>query len=316
MAQVSGGTLPAMPGLPLTPVIVRRIGDDTDVSTPDYVVTERYWLAIGSGRGWVPISLSGSRDGVTAEAELWPGTLVAPTRPTVAGPLTVSSTSAADGPVGVGAHLVRVNYIDADGWERFGVATLTGAAATPVPVVQHTRVIDSDGNETTAPLPGSPQATGLRINRMGVTALGSAATGFDAGNVGVLSGLISAAEASAVATSTNLSSCSCYSVPRGRVGILDSLSVAGDISTDTSNKIYFKPWELPRIDFATLTVGTQPQPTPLPLPVQLPPRLDFVMTVERTGGGQLDAAATYQIVIVPDPDDPDPAPLLQPPRGV
>lgn len=301
--------------LPLTPVIIRRIGDDTDAFTPTYVVTERYWVALGSGRDWVSFSLSGARNGITVEAEMWPGTLAMPTRPTVAGPLTAASASAADGASGAGAHLVLVEYIDADGWERFGVATLPGAAGTPVDVIQYTRVASTNGEETIAALPGDPQATGFRINRMGVLALGSAATGFEAANVGVISGLISASEISAMAVGANLSGCSCYAVPRGRVGVLDSLSVAGDVSTDSSNKVYVKPWELPRVDFATLTVGTQPLPTPLPLPVRLQPRSDFAMTVERTGGGQLDAAATYQIIIVPDPDDMDPDPLLQPPRA-
>lgn len=297
----------------LSPTIQHAVAGRAVAGQTTYTMSERYWLTTGAGLDWIPFSSAGTRANITAEAELWPGTLPLVARSDTPGLLTVSSTSAADGPAGAGAHLVLVEYIDDDGWERFGVATLPGAAATPVPVTQHTRLSEELGSQT-AEVSGSPQASGTRINRSYVIALGSAGTAYTAANVGLVSTFIAGVENDAMRVGTNLASCSCVTVPRGRFGFLDALSVSGDTTVSSTSRIYVKALGLPRIDFATLNVGTQPLPTPLPLPVRLQPRTDLIFTGERTGGGQLEASGTFQVVLAPNPNDLDQEPLLQPPR--
>lgn len=294
--------------------MLKLLGGQTDQASVVFTMSEAYWISLRIARGWVAYSLAGTRSAITLEAELWPGTALLVDRDDTPGPLTVESTDATDGPSGVGAFRILVEYLDDDGFERFGVGELDGSISNPVVVNQFTRVIDADGNETIAPLVPTTPATGTRINRLSAIELGSAATGYTAGNVGTVSGSIDGREQAAMAPTDNISNCSCFASPKGRISILHALSLAGDVSADSRNKVYVKPRGGPRIDFATLNVGTQPLPTNLPLPVTIPKLGDVVFTAQRSGGSPLEASTTYQIVLIPDPDDLDTNEILQPPR--
>lgn len=246
-------------------------------------------------------------------AELWAGTAVAPARSDTPGPITVESDSLEDGPAGGGISTVVVEYLDDEGWERFGIAVLPGVAGSPVAVTQLQRTADPS---VSVPVVGAPPASGVRINRVYSAAYGSGVGADDhgAGNIGTISAKIDGREQIAVSPEFNISSCGCLSVPRGRLGYLLALSLSGDDVVNARTRVFVKPLGLPRITFSVLNISTDPLPTNLPVGVKINPRGDLVFAAERSGGGQLEASATYQVLLLVDLEDRDPNEILQPPR--
>lgn len=299
--------------LPRSPIGLQRASAGSRQHAVELTLSERYSIPMGLVKDWQVYSLAGCRLAIAvSKAVLWPGTALIPAWSDTPGTITIQSSSASDGASGSGASMVLVEYIDDDGWGRFGVGQLPGLAATPANVIQWQR----NGDGPAGPVTGNPVASGTRINRMIVMTLGSAAPGtfFDS-NIGTLSGMAGGTEVSAVEVAAGLSSCSCFTTPRGFFSQLEAIAVAASATDKTLSKIWIKGFGAPILDFATLQTGTEPLPTPTPFAVTLPPRSDFLITVERTSGGTTDASSAFHTARIPDPDDMDPSPDLQAPSA-
>jgi hypothetical protein len=225
-------------------------------------------------------------------------------RSNTAGNITLASSDAGDNPAGAGAAAAIVEYIDADGYERFGVAILNGITSADV----NQAYVDDDGEVVVT----GPVASGIRVNRAYVSAMGAAAAfrGFCIGNIDVS---IGANVQTRIGAGRNYGYGSHFTVPRGRIGILQSIKTASDENSNVHTEVYFQQWGMPALQFAQQEqdrgifelVGESKR---------LAARTDVWLTIERVNNGGLDAGCSMDIVIAYNPSDPDPEPEKQPPR--
>lgn len=275
------------------------------------------------------ILLMGRRVGVdTTDCEAWPAITSSPvvrTRSDTASALYLISSSANDNASGTGARLVACEYIDADGWCRYGVAVPTGTTAT---AVLQARVTGSGNSAAIEVLDGPVPASGIRVNRAYVVRAG-ASSGFGdaaAGNIVIgtnpASSTTMAQTAQAIIPSSlggrswNFAPNSGLMVPRGRVGLLypDSIAASTDRSENARAKIVVRQWGQPAQTWGESEIALGFTSAKLGAPVRVAGRGEVVLLFARdASGSNVDVFSTIQMMLLLDASDPDPHPELQPP---
>jgi hypothetical protein len=275
------------------------------------VITLGYAVALGRLPGSKVIHLTGRRVGVSAEAEAWHGVAVRPYRIAIpvtdwaaaAEPLTVVSSSAADTSAGTGARVVLVEYLNADGYERVGLAIMAGL--TPVSVLE-ARSIGVGNAATVTPTGGV--ATGLRITRAMVVQVGSGLA-----SAGTISLSMTGGVAAVILVGSNLSMSSRFTCPRGMVAVVDGLGYGVSRQLLGDVRIYAQPLGKPDYLFSTFEAAGGALDVPLSQPIRVAALGGLGLTFQKDGGGaNIDVSSVLQPVLFPDPSDPDPRPDLQP----
>lgn len=274
-------------------------------------------VALGHIAGAKIVHFTGRREDVDGEAEAWSALLPttrAPYRPDISGgpigwtpePLTAQSTSSDDGGAGSGAQVLLVEYLNADGFERIGLALLAGTGT--VPVLEATSQGVGNANTIVPLMPPTP-ATGVRVNRVTVVA-----GGVPAGNCTVDLG---GQAAQRLLPGQALSSTSRFTVPRGFIGLIHGLGYGVDREQRGLVRVYAQPLGRLDYEFTAYEASNGALAVPLAEPIRLAPLGELGLTFEKdSGGGNIDVSSILQPIFLPDPNDPDPAPERQaPPLG-
>ena len=263
-------------------------------------------VALGLIPGAVVWHITGRRLGVNAESEAWYGAAARPYRPPLAGAgesVTVVSTSADDTAVGTGARVVQVEYLDAEGWSRVGLAVLNGTTPAPVIAAQ----VSGTGNGATL-TPLNTPITALRVNRVTVVSVGGG--GGPAGDISVD---MPGGQVQALPAGVNISASSRFTVPRGYVAVLSGIGYGTSRSLRGDVRVYAQPLGKPDYLFSTYEASGGALAVPLDQPIRAAGLGEVGLTFEKDGNGaNIDVSSVLQPVLLVDPGDPDPQPLLQP----
>lgn len=260
--------------------------------------------------------------------EIWAGPTDQPVRPDFGSPgqLLAVSASADDAIAGTGARVLIVTYLDGLGFERFGIAQLSGT--TPAPLLQARRVENRTedpfqrlGVEPIQPL--TPVEDAYRVVDAYCVSAGS--TGINQGRIDVT---IDGEIQTVIPIGEVSDSCAQITIPRGQVGILMGLSLSG------SRRANANPPE-------ALLVPAFRYPTPaglspwiassriegnfgytvddLPVARRLIPLSELRwQALQPDGPENVQIGCMIDLLFFPDPESPDPAfaddPLLFPPR--
>lgn len=247
----------------------------------------------------------------SSRGEIWalgPGVITAVRPPDgQPGALTVVSTDVADDFGSTGAETLLVQYLDADGYYRIGLAVLDGL--TPVAVLEAEYL---DG----VPVFQNPptQAVGLRINRMLVIRSNAGAN--DVANVGTITGRIFVGATdepqTAIGPGHGINLHAAFTIPRGFFGVLFSFGVSTDVNAQGESYLIAKQLGLPPITFLAIDVSRSSLVEEFPAARRAAPLSDLRIEAERLNATEADFTGTVTFCLVPDKSDPDPNGQLQP----
>lgn len=267
-------------------------------------------IALGKIEGAKVLHLTGRRLDVNTEAEAWEGVAAAPYRQVIPAdmaswaaasePLTAVSTSGDDTFMGAGAQVLLVEYINAAGWERVGVAVMQGA--TPVSVFEAR--VDGVGNASALDISTIP-ATALRVNRVTVV------TGTVA--VGVITVSMTGGIVQHLPIGRALSMASRITVPRGMIGLVSGFGYGTDLELRGTVNVYAQPLGKPNYLFQSFEASAGALAVPIVHVIRVAPLGEFGLTFVKAGGGSnINVSSVLQTALIPDPSDLDPTPGLQP----
>lgn len=254
-------------------------------------------------------TITGRREGVTAESEIRSGTAATVSRPSSAGVVALVSSSASDTAAGTGARSVVVEYIDADGYSRVGLAVTNGVGSVQVLAA---RTVGRGNDADVVALDPAVQATALAINRAYAYSVGSGQW-----NAGTIDVSIAGAVQCSIGPAAGVSWSSAFRVPITHRGLVRDLGLkarqVGVPNLPAVVRIYAQNRGKSRAMWTAVEVSTDSAPS-ISSYLTIEPRSLFLVTADSSaGGGSVNVSLVLQLALLPLPGVTDPNPDRQPP---